>query len=156
MLPATGATKEMTADEARGFEALYNGVDFRGWNAPKTEGARWESKDWVIKAGEDTFWSEVEFEDGEVIIDYRFPKDAAADAKAMLRLRGRDGVKLDLPNGKGGVWNRVHAIVEGAVAKVEWNGLDDWEVAAPAGSGAIGLSTEVAGTQFANIYLLKK
>jgi hypothetical protein len=90
-LPSSGAKPEESAPEAQGHQALYNGLDLKGWKT--TQPDRWQPSDWklVLKEGPagPPLLTESEFGDCEVIVDVRLAKDAAADApKPALLIRG--------------------------------------------------------------------
>ena len=62
---------DFTANQARGFQSLYNGRDLDGWEFnPKNEG-HWKSEDWRLTYdGKATdLWSEKEYGDFEMIVD---------------------------------------------------------------------------------------
>jgi hypothetical protein len=65
---------EQVADEARGFEPLYTGVDFAGWKFGDEHQGHWQAADWRIRfdgQGPD-LWSERDFGDFEMICDWRW------------------------------------------------------------------------------------
>jgi len=84
-LPGSNPPPEVVAQEDRGFRSLYNGVDFRGWKwVPGHEG-HWRAEDYVIsydgeseaEREEKNLWSEQEFGDFSMIVDWRLPGEPA-------------------------------------------------------------------------------
>ncbi|UCE49867.1 MAG: DUF1080 domain-containing protein [Phycisphaerales bacterium] len=79
-LPGSNPPPEMIAAEAEGFRSLYNGLDLRGWkNVPGHEG-HWQAKNWVLdydgksEAEDKHLWTEEEFGDFVLIVDWRQPR----------------------------------------------------------------------------------
>ena len=79
-LPGSDPPADMVAKTADGFRSLYNGLDLRGWrNVPGHEG-HWQAKDWVLdydgksEAEDKHLWTEEEFEDFVLIVDWRQPR----------------------------------------------------------------------------------
>lgn len=87
-LPAASEPHELCrAPEAEGFVSLYNGLDLRGWRQyPGNEG-HWRANDWILRydgkseaEGEQKhLWSEKEYGDFVLIVDWRQPADPAMD-----------------------------------------------------------------------------
>jgi len=70
-----------------GFRSLYNGVDLTGWKVdPKNEG-NWQVRDWVLNYnGKGThLWTAEEFEDFELIVDWRWPVNKNNKPKTVQR-----------------------------------------------------------------------
>jgi hypothetical protein len=74
------STSALLADNVppEGFEALFNGRDFSGWKLPEGDGGHWRVVDGVIDydalseaPGDKNLWSEREFDDFVVHIDWR-------------------------------------------------------------------------------------
>lgn len=79
-LPGSNPRLQMVAKEAEGFRSLYNGLDLRGWkNVPGHEG-HWRAKNWVLdydgrsEAKDKHLWTEEEFGDFVLIVDWRQPR----------------------------------------------------------------------------------
>ncbi|MFP4173516.1 MAG: DUF1080 domain-containing protein [Candidatus Hydrogenedentota bacterium] len=65
-------------DPPEGFRSLFNGEDFTGWVVPEGDGGHWQVIDGVIDydaqseaPGEKHLWTEEEFEDFELHIEWR-------------------------------------------------------------------------------------
>jgi hypothetical protein len=119
-LPGTGATAEQTAKADPGYKLLYNGIDLQGWDAadPGHKG-HWTPRDWTLDydgkstAQDKSLWSEQEFGDFELIVDWRLggkpakpaTKDAIADAgESGIVLRGSSKASIAIhckPTGSG-------------------------------------------------------
>ena len=80
-LPSTGAPAEVTAPRGRGFRPLYTGVDLRGWKLEDGSQGHWVSSDWRLvydgksEADVKDLWTEEEFGDFQLIVDWRLPKE---------------------------------------------------------------------------------
>jgi hypothetical protein len=81
-LPSTGAGPEDSADLAKGFVTLYNGLDFTGWKQEPGNAGHWKAKNWTIdydgqseaKDGRNKhLWTAKEYGDFEMIVDWRMP-----------------------------------------------------------------------------------
>ncbi len=77
-LPSTSPTPEETARATDGFVPLFNGVDLRGWTIPEGDNGHWkvagESIDYDAQseaAGDKQLWSESEYKNFELIVDWR-------------------------------------------------------------------------------------
>jgi len=102
-LPGTVALAEMVAKKDQGFRSLYNGLDLRGWkNAPGHEG-HWRAKDWVLdydgksEAKDKHLWTEKDFGDFILIVDWRLPDEPKIDNVPMVL---PDGSEAAGANGK--------------------------------------------------------
>jgi hypothetical protein len=85
-LLAAGLAVTVIAASARtappGFTSLFNGKDFTGWKVPAGDNGHWRIVEGVIDydarseaAGDKSLWSEREFGDFELLVDWRL-KDA--------------------------------------------------------------------------------
>ncbi|MFO0964601.1 MAG: family 16 glycoside hydrolase [Gemmataceae bacterium] len=82
-LPTKNPRPEEIADVDKGFKSIYTGLNLDGWKAdPKNKGA-WNPRDFMLDYnGKGTdLWSEKEYGDFEMIVDWRFP----AKPKKTLR-----------------------------------------------------------------------
>jgi hypothetical protein len=77
-LPPTGADPGETAQAWEGFEALFNGLDFRGWKVPEGDNGHWKVAKGVIDydalseaPGDKNLWTEKEYGDFQMIVDWR-------------------------------------------------------------------------------------
>ncbi|MHC5003956.1 MAG: family 16 glycoside hydrolase, partial [Planctomycetota bacterium] len=77
---------EMVADEAVGFEPLYNGVDFSGWRHGPEHDGHWRAANWRIDfdgEGAD-LWTERSFRDFELIADWRWTAEPRPVARPVI------------------------------------------------------------------------
>ena len=128
------------AEEAKGFQNLYTGLDLSGWKADEEAKNHWQPRDTVLhydgKGGPLT--TAKAFGDTEFIIDYRFSKETSEPCAFLLR--GSKNIRVTLSpagrmtasaggaNGatdaiaKGpGSWNRLRLRMEGGALRVELN-----------------------------------
>ena len=77
-LPSTNPKPEEIAKGAEGFEPLFTGLDLRGWKAPEGDNGHWKVVNQVIDydaqseaKGDKNLWSEREFGDFQLIVDWR-------------------------------------------------------------------------------------
>lgn len=107
-LPASTPLPEQTAIEARGYRSLYNGLDLRGWKVNGSENS-WRSEDWkLVNDGimsdekPHILWTEQEFGDFNMIIDWRFSGEPVATSVPVIMPDGTQGtessgVKITVP-----------------------------------------------------------
>lgn len=108
-LPGSSPLKEQTAILDRGYISLYNGQDLRGWNLSEEEKNIWKPDDWrLVSSGntestaQDILWTENEFEDFELIIDWRFTGEPLAkDIPVIMpdgtQAKDHEGKKINVP-----------------------------------------------------------
>ncbi len=127
-LPSTTATPEQTALVDQGFKSLYTGVDLSGWTVDDAVKADWSNQDWKLnydgKNAGKPIWTEKEFGDFEMIIDWRLAaeppkktkpaagakdqKEAAKEEKPIdygesgILLRGSENARIKLTAADGG------------------------------------------------------
>jgi hypothetical protein len=78
-LPSTNPKPEEIALEAEGYIPLYNSVDLRGWKVPEGDNGHWKVVKELIDydaesesaAKDKSLWSEREFGDFQLIVDWR-------------------------------------------------------------------------------------
>ncbi len=77
-LPSTNPTVDEIANESDGFISLFTGLDLRGWKVPEGDNGHWKVVGQVIDydaqseaTGDKNLWSEREFEDFQLIVDWR-------------------------------------------------------------------------------------
>lgn len=77
-LPSTNPQPEEIANEAEGFVPLFTGIDLQGWKVPDGDNEHWRVVNQVIDydaqseaTGDKNLWSEREFEDFQLIVDWR-------------------------------------------------------------------------------------
>ncbi len=112
-LPATNPPAAVTALEDRGFVALYNGIDLRGWKQDPGHEGHWKADDWKISydggstAEDKNLWSEKDYGDFTMIVDWRLSPEA-------IKV---DSVPVVLPDGshaKDEQGNEIKALVNDA------------------------------------------
>ncbi len=111
----------MTTRHRPGFVSLFNGKDLTGWKVPDGDGGHWKVVDGVIDydaqseaQGDKTLWSEREYGDFVLQIDWRL-KEAPfinknvpyilPDGTHAKDIRGKE-LKLALPDADSGVYLR--------------------------------------------------
>jgi hypothetical protein len=78
-LPSTNPKTDETADVDRGFINLYTGLDLAGWKDEEGHKDHWRPSDWRLvydgksDAKDKNLWTSKEYEDFEMICDWRFP-----------------------------------------------------------------------------------
>lgn len=93
-LPSTNPRPEEIAPMAESFRPLYTGVDLSGWKVEPWHVGHWQTNDWIL--GYDGradrkdmfFWSQPEFGDFVLMVDWRLPRKAVPK---KYPLRNADG-----------------------------------------------------------------
>jgi hypothetical protein len=86
-LPSSNPRPEEIADLTQGFRPLYSGLDLRGWQQDPGHQGHWQPRDWILSydgkstAKDPNLWTEKEYGDFELIVDWRWT------AKPVKRLR---------------------------------------------------------------------
>ena len=116
-LPGSSPLKEQTGVPDRGYVPLYNGLDLRGWKQEEDTGF-WKSDNWRLialgisdGASQDIMWTEKNFQNFDLIIDWRFTGEPIAKSVPVIMPDGtiaRDfnGEKINVPiryAGAGGI-----------------------------------------------------
>jgi len=79
-LPSSNPAPEVVAEEDQGFYSLYNGVDLTGWRQDPGHQGHWVVQDWILnydgksEAKDKNLWTEKEYTDFILIVDWRFPR----------------------------------------------------------------------------------
>jgi hypothetical protein len=98
-LPSTNPSPAETASEAKGFVPLYTGIDLAGWRKVSGQDGHWQPKDWVLhydgkceaaEAKEKHLWTEKEYGDFEMVVDWRFPAKPTKKKYPVLLPNGDD------------------------------------------------------------------
>ena len=77
-LPSTDPKPEEIADVDRGLVSLYTGLDLANWKQDEGHKGHWQPKDWRLaydgksEAKDKNLWSEKEYDDFELMFDWRF------------------------------------------------------------------------------------
>jgi hypothetical protein len=84
-LPSSNLPPEWVAERDRGFRSLYNGLDLRGWKQEPGYKGHWQGKDWILdydgksEASDKNLWTEQEFGNFTLIVDWRLPAEPKID-----------------------------------------------------------------------------
>jgi hypothetical protein len=147
-LPSTNPPESEVAEAAQGFQSLYTGLDFRGWKP--AEG--WKSADWVFDApGKGpVLWSDREFAEFSLILDWRSKKDG----QASVYLKNDSRITF-VSDGKPGQWNRVEITAGKGQCRVVQNGKEESRgvTVRPSPRGPIGLQAALDSVQFTNVFI---
>ena len=78
-LPSTNPKPNEIADVDEGFKSVYSGLDLSGWKMEEGHKNHWKPSDWMLRydgkstAKDPTLWSEKEYGNFEMIVDWRLP-----------------------------------------------------------------------------------
>lgn len=94
-LPSSNPPANEVAEADRGFKSLYTGVDLSGWKAsdPGHRG-HWVARDWILdydgrsEAQDKNLWTEREYGDFELIVDWRFTRKPEPRRNPVLAANG--------------------------------------------------------------------
>ena len=84
-LPGSNPPVDVVAEKDAGFRPLYNGLDLRGWKQEPGHKGHWQGKDWILdydgksEAGDKNLWTEQEFGNFALIVDWRLPAKPKID-----------------------------------------------------------------------------
>jgi hypothetical protein len=162
-----------------GFKSIYTGVDLSGFRAESGSPDHWQPKDWTLvydgkgDAKDQTLWTEKQYGDFTMIVDWKLPKDAKTAGGGVF-LRGSDKAAVTIalaPAASGqfgpgapkaradreaGSWNRFVITVKGDACTVLLNGktvVENARMPSLPARGAIGLSCGDQVMEFANLYV---
>jgi len=140
-LPGSNPPDDVVAQKDRGFRSLYNGLDLRGFKQAPGNKGHWNAKDWILdydgkseaKGDDRNLWTEEEFGNFTLIVDWRLPDKPTADNVPVILPDGSEandamGKPLTVPvmdAGDSGIYLR-------SVSKSQIN-IWNW----PVGSGEI-------------------
>jgi len=165
-LPSSNPPAAMVAAKAHGFRCLYNGLDLRGWkNVPGHEG-HWRAKNWLLdydgksEAKDKHLWTEEEFGDFVLIVDWRRPgRPLLARAPVLLPAEVPYGTTpLVDANNQQGQWSRFVITAASDTVTVVRNGktlIDRVKLTGVSRRRPIALQHDGGPIQFANIYVKK-
>ncbi len=100
-LPSSNPPVEMVAERERGFRLLYNGLDLRGWKAEPGHKGHWQAKDWILdydgksEAGDKNLWTEQEFGNFTLIVDWRLPGKPKDISRPVILPDGSEATDSD-------------------------------------------------------------
>ena len=164
-LPSSGAPAELTAPVDQGWQALFTGLDFRGWKTNAATAARWRvgGERISLKSGDGrtdaALWTEKDFGDAEFIVDCRPAKPAEGKVAAapMLQVRGmgNEGLGIKLEAAVPGSYQRYIVTVTGREVIVKRNDKVIQRLTLPSDAparGAFGLMDSGDGVEFMNLH----
>jgi len=97
-LPSTTVPPEHTAKAYEGFQSIYTGIDLRGWKLPAGHEGHWTPRDWILNydgkstAEDKNLWTEKEYGDFEMIVDWRLPMKPEPRPLQVILPNGDDAV----------------------------------------------------------------
>jgi len=100
-LPSSSPPMEMVAERERGFRSLYNGLDLRGWKQEAGHKGHWQAKNWILdydgksEAGDKNLWTEQEFGNFTLIVDWRLPAEPTAEQVPVILPDGSEATDSD-------------------------------------------------------------
>jgi len=100
-LPSSDPPSEEIAAEAEGFVSLYTGVDLAGWRQDAGHEGHWQPRDWVLaydgqsEAAEKDLWSEREYGDFTLIVDWRLTGEGRKRTVPVVLPSGENAVNED-------------------------------------------------------------
>ena len=101
-LPGSNPPADVVAEKDAGFHSLYNGLDLRGWKQESGHKGHWQAKDWILdydgksEAGDKNLWTEQEFGNFTLIVDWRLPEKPKVVNRPVI---SPDGSEATEPNG---------------------------------------------------------
>ncbi|MFO0983635.1 MAG: family 16 glycoside hydrolase [Planctomycetota bacterium] len=157
-LPAkTKLKQEQVAEHDHGFQPLLNGTDLGGWQRAASDAPHWTVNGLVLvnDGGGGTLWTEAEYQDFELILDWHWAGDTARHDLPLLLVRGgaaptRDVVGDAVARG----WNRLSIAMAGDACTIQLNGvtvLDRVLLPGVAARGRIGIKPLATGARFTNL-----
>jgi hypothetical protein len=167
-LPSTHPKPQDAAPLDDGFKSIYTGVDLSGWKKEPGHEGHWQPKDWVLSydgrsdAPDKRLWTEKDYGDFVMIVDWRRPKDANETNTGAVLFRGPLGASVDLDQSAtgnaaarpAGEWNRFLITVKGSACTVLLNGrpFAEHDLATLNSRGPVGLRYD-GPIEFANLYI---
>jgi hypothetical protein len=148
-LPSTNPPAEEISEADANFWTIYGG-DLRGWKLEAGGTGDWKAHDWTFEGSGkgDTLWTEKTYGEFTLIVDWRSPKDGAAEIH-IPRLSTRPKAES-----KPGEWHRVEVTMTRDRCTYVDNGkvlLDEKNTRSF--RGPIGVQAVGGLVQFANVYI---
>ncbi|MHC4495446.1 MAG: 3-keto-disaccharide hydrolase, partial [Planctomycetota bacterium] len=84
-LPGSDPPDDVVAEKEQGFRCLYNGLDLRGFKQEPGHEDHWRARNWILdydgksQAKDKNLWTEQEFGDFILIVDWRLPDKPKID-----------------------------------------------------------------------------
>ncbi|OWK36629.1 3-keto-disaccharide hydrolase [Fimbriiglobus ruber] len=100
-LPGSDPKPEQVANVDEGFKSLYTGLDLSGWKADPGHTGHWRPSDWMLAydgkstASDPCLWTEKEYGDIELIVDWRFPGKPKKTPRQVIDPKTGDDVMED-------------------------------------------------------------
>lgn len=100
-LPSSDPPPEEIAAEDEGFVSLYTGVDLSGWRQDAGHEGHWQPRDWVLaydgqsEAAEKDLWTEREYGDFSLIVDWRLTGEARKRTVPVVLAGGENAANED-------------------------------------------------------------
>jgi hypothetical protein len=100
-LSSTNPSQAEIADEYKGLVPVYTGLDLAGWRQVAGQEGHWQPKDWILhydgkceaaEARDKHLWTEKEYGDFEMIVDWRFPSKPTKKKYPVVLPNGEDQV----------------------------------------------------------------
>ncbi|UCC98246.1 MAG: DUF1080 domain-containing protein [Phycisphaerales bacterium] len=100
-LPGADPPADVVAQQDRGLRCLYNGLDLRGWKQTPGHEGHWRARNWILdydgksEAKDKNLWTEQEFGDFVLIVDWRLPGKPKIDHVPVVLPDGSEATGAD-------------------------------------------------------------
>jgi len=100
-LPGSDPPADVVAQKEQGFRSLYNGLDLRGFKQVPGNENHWRAKNWILdydgksEAEDKNLWTQEEFGDFTLIVDWRLPDEPTVDDIPVVLPDGSEAVDDD-------------------------------------------------------------
>lgn len=100
-LPSTNPTEAQTAALANGLVSIYSGLDLRGWKVESGHVGHWKASDSILsydgksEANDKNLWTEKNYRDFRMIVDWRLPGPPVPKPRAVVLPNGDEAVGAD-------------------------------------------------------------
>lgn len=112
-LPSLNPPPEQVATPDERFQPLYTGVDLSGWKVEKGSEDHWAAKDWILsydgksEAQVKDLWSEKEYGNFVMIVDWRLPGKPVKEERPVIGPDGKEkGTMKVMDAGDSGIYLR--------------------------------------------------
>ncbi|HYV34386.1 MAG TPA: DUF1080 domain-containing protein, partial [Gemmataceae bacterium] len=162
--PSTNPKPNEIADVAKPFKQMYTGLDLRGWKASEEHKKHYKVRDWGISydgkctAADPHLWTEKEYGNFEMVVEWRLPKKSAGGSGILLRGSNKAEVAINskTPGMKAGAWNRMRILMKDNHVTVYLNNKEILSSEAAPGlpkQGRIGLEHLGDPIDFGNLFI---
>jgi Domain of Unknown Function (DUF1080) len=187
-LPSTNPKPNEIADVAKGEQNLYTGLDLRGWQASDDHKKHWKPRGWKLaydgkgEAKDPNLWTDKEYGNYELVVDWCLPKNAKEGSGVVLRVSANGYIAINCsPSSAGGLtavtlpatavasmppkvkadnkpgqWNRYRIRMKDDRVTVYLNNqlvIDNAQVPGKLERGWIGLQDKGEPVEFANLFV---